>query len=68
MNKQYMAIDQYGNTFHSLQHPRKELMQRIGINHTSKMFVEDKNGVAQHVGYVIGNHWFTVYQVLPFKG
>jgi hypothetical protein len=59
----YMAIDQYGRTFHNLKHPRKDLMDRLCNQHCSKMFVEKKDGSSKHVGYVIGGHWLTVYKV-----
>ena len=38
----YMAIDQYGRTFHGLKHPRKDLMERLSNKHCSKMFVDKK--------------------------
>lgn len=63
----YMAIDQYGNAYHNLTHPRKELMERIGISRADKMYVDDKQGNTHHIGYVIGPYWLTVYRVLPFK-
>lgn len=65
--KQYMAIDQYGQMFHKLRYPRKELMERIGIKHASKMYVDDKNGKAVHIGYVIGRYWLMVYEVKRFE-
>jgi hypothetical protein len=67
MNKTYMAIDQYGNTYHNLTHPHKDLMERLGCKHANKMYV-DRKGEAVHIGYVIGNLWLTVYEVRPFKG
>lgn len=63
----YMAIDQFGNTYHNLIHPRKDLMERIGIQHVNKQFTDYKDGHTEHTGYVIGNLWLTVYKVLPFK-
>ena len=59
----YMAIDQYGRTFHGLEHPRKDLMERLSNKHCSKMFVDKKDGSTKHVGYVIGGHWLTVYKI-----
>lgn len=62
--KQYMGIDQFGNTFHGLKHPRKELMKRIGNKHADKMFIDSK-GKSFQTGYVIGKHWITVFEVIP---
>ena len=59
----YMAIDQYGNTFHGLEHPRKDLMERLCNKHCSKMYIDKKDGSSKHIGYVIGGHWLTIYKV-----
>jgi len=63
VSKEYMGVDQYGNTFHDLAHPRKDLMDRLGISHAEKMYVDTQDGKTLHVGYVIGQHWITVYEV-----
>jgi hypothetical protein len=64
----YMAIDQYGQTYHDLgQHPRKELIERIGSGHVSKMYLDKKDGGSVQVGYVIGQYWLTLYEVKPFE-
>jgi len=67
MPKHYMAIDQYGSTHHNLKHPRKDLMERLNCKHASKMYRDTKNGKTFHVGYVIANHWLTVYEVQPMR-
>jgi hypothetical protein len=41
--KMYMAIDQYGHTYHGLKHPRKELCERLCNSHVEKMY-QDKKG------------------------
>lgn len=63
--KMYMAIDQYGQTFHSLTHPRKDLCAKLGNSHASAMYVDDKDGNARRIGYVIGGLWLSVYEVRP---
>ena len=67
--KNYMSIDQYGQTYHDLgSHPRKELIKRIGsTKHVSKMYHDKNDGSVVHVGYVIGQHWLTLYEVKPFE-
>ena len=68
MNKNYMAIDQYGTTYHNLgPHPRKELKNRVGSGSISKMYKETSQG-DYHCGYVIGSQWFTLYEVTPYRG
>ena len=59
----FMAIDQYGNTHHGLEHPRKDLLERLGRKHAEKMYVDTKDGTAKHIGYVIAGLWLTVYEV-----
>ena len=34
--KMYMAIDQYGHTYHGLKHPRKDLCERLCCSHVKK--------------------------------
>jgi len=59
-----MAIDQYGNTYHGLKYPRKELVERTGYKHVSKMYVDKNDGSTVQVGYVIGPFWLTLYAVI----
>ena len=68
-NSNFMAIDQYGQTYHDLgRHPRKELMERIGCRHVSKMYHDRNDGSVIHVGYVVGQRWCTLYEVKPYEG
>ena len=63
-----MGIDQYGHTYHGLgAHPRKALMERIGVKHVDRMYRDTKGGGTVHVGYVIGGLWITLYKVEPFR-
>jgi len=66
MKKQFMAIDQYGQTYHGLSHPRKDLLDKLCATHADKMYVDDKDGNIVHVGYVISGLWLTLYEVKPF--
>lgn len=61
----FMARDQYGQEIHlpGCQHPRKELMVKLGARHASKMYVDTKSGGSKHIGYIIGGRWFTLYTV-----
>lgn len=65
--KRFMAIDQYGETVHGLRHPRKELLERCGHTKANKQFTDKKDGTPVHTGYVIGNQWWTLYEVTPFE-
>lgn len=59
-----MGIDQYGQTYHGLgEHPRKELLDRLGRTNARKMFIDTKSGDSKHVGYVVGGLWIRLYKV-----
>jgi hypothetical protein len=62
----YMGIDQYGQTYHGLTHPRKDLMERIGVQHATKMYRDIPNGYVQ-VGYIIGGLWIEIFEVKPWR-
>jgi len=64
----FMAIDQYGQTFHGLKHPRKDLMEQLGRKHGQKMYVDTKGGRSKYIGYIIATLWLTVYKVEPWEG
>lgn len=67
-NINFMAIDQYGQTYHNLgKHPRKELIERVGGGKVSKMYQDKKDGSTVHTGYVIGGLWLSLYEVKPFE-
>jgi hypothetical protein len=61
----FMGIDQHGTVYHSLKHPRKDLLARLGRKHAAKIYCDTTNG-SKHVGYVVAGNWITVYRVLPF--
>ena len=67
MEKRYMATDQFGNTYHGLIHPRKDLSEKLGFKHISKMYIDLKDGSSRHCGYVVGPHWCDVYEVNPIN-
>ena len=61
----YIAINQYGETVKltELTHPRKQLLNRLGVSHCEKMYCERANGEPVHVGYVIGGGWWSIYEI-----
>ena len=67
MNANYMAVDQYGQTYHGLKHPRKDLLARLGRRHAEKMYCDTTNGKTRHKGYVIAGLWLSVYRVSPWQ-
>ena len=67
MTQQYMAVDQYGNHYYGLVHPRKDLLERLDRKHANKMYMDYKDGSYKHVGYVIAGLWLDVYKIERFK-
>lgn len=61
--KMYMAIDQYGQMYHGLKHPRKELCN----SHVEKMYQGKKDGTTVFCGYVIGGLWLQLFEVQPVE-
>lgn len=55
-----VAIDQYGNRFYFGKHCRKDLSEQIP-GKVRKMYRDKKAGPSVQVGYVIGEHWLTVF-------
>lgn len=60
----YMAIDQYGQTYHLglTRNPRKALMDKFGCKHAEKIYTDTPEGT-RHTGWIIEGLWLTVYRV-----
>ena len=54
-----LFIDQYGNKYWAS--TVKELREQIP-GRCSKMYVDKTDGRTMHVGYVIGQHWLTMFR------
>ena len=68
MKKQYMAIDQYGQTHHIGRNPpRKWLLDHLCSSHCSKMYADLASGGCVHIGYIISGLWLTLYEVTPME-
>lgn len=65
--KLYMAIDQYGTTYHGLRNPRKDLLEKLAAANCKKVYKENERGDIVHVGYYISGLWLTLYEVIPFE-
>ena len=63
MSAGIMGVDQYGDTYHGLEHPRKDLMEKLGRKGARKMYVDKKDGGTKHIGYVVAGRWITLYNV-----
>lgn len=64
----YIGIDQYGDSWKIKQHPRKELLDKLGFQHAERLFVDGEDGQPKHVGYLIGQRWITVYELHEWTG
>ena len=59
----YMAVDQNGNCYHGLTHPRKELCERLGRKHADRMYIDHSDGTVSHIGYIIAGLWLRLHKV-----
>lgn len=67
----YMAVGSYGTTHHlhnPEKPPRAQLLEKCHRKHCDKIYRDDKDGKADHVGYIIGGEWFTIYEVHKWSG
>ncbi len=56
----YVAyVDQYGNVVFA--RTVKELCQKCYRSKASRMYRDTKDGRTLHVGYIVGDRWFTAY-------
>lgn len=63
-----MAKDQFGNTFHDIgPHPSKALLEKLGRTKAQPMYQDKTDGRTVQTGYVIGEHWLTIYTVTPWE-
>jgi hypothetical protein len=65
--KHYMAIDQYGHSYHGLENPRKDLLSKLCRKHAQKMYVDGIDGGTYQTGYIIAGLWLSIYQVIPMR-
>lgn len=64
----FMAIDQYGQTFHIGNNPpRKWLLNHLDRRSARKMYIDDDDGKPLHVGYIISGLWLRVYRVAEWQ-
>ena len=66
----YMAIDQYGNTYHGLKHPRTELSKLVGAPGPAclqMLYTTKINGTSVHVGYEYKGRQYRLYEVIPYE-
>ena len=67
--RRYMAIDNWGNTIHGLEYPRRDLLRSLSRQHASKVYRDNPStGEPTHVGYVIAARWWTIFEVSEWKG
>ncbi len=65
----YLAIDQYGEKYTlNTKFPRKALLEQLNATHADKIYVDDKDGNAKHIGYIISGLWLRLYNVSEWTG
>jgi hypothetical protein len=67
----YLARGNNGTEWHLTntdKSPRQQLLEKMCSSHADKMYVDDKEGNAKHVGYIVRGEWFTIYEVHEWTG
>jgi len=49
------------------EHPRKELLDYLGVKSAQRIYRDKKDVRTVHVGYVVGGSWWTFYEVTPWE-
>ena len=63
----FIAIDEQGNYYMIGNNPpRKWLLDYFGRQHADKMYIDTGKG-HKHIGYIIAQHWITIYRISPWK-
>ncbi len=62
----HMGIDQYGETYHGLTYPRKDLLKMFDRKHADKMYRDTTEGT-RHTGYIIAGRWIELFEVKPWR-
>ena len=56
-----IGVDQDGQIYRRLIHPRKDLLERLGRKHADKIYF-DRGEKTFHCGYLIAGRWVDIYQ------
>lgn len=65
----HLAVNQYGDTLRLTgpESPKKQLLALLSASKAKPMFVDGPKG-AKHVGYVVNDCWWTIYEVHAWEG
>jgi hypothetical protein len=65
----FIAIDQYNDkiALTDKKHPRKQLLKKLSVKSCRKIY-RDIDGKEKHVGYIIGNSWYEIFEIHEWKG
>jgi hypothetical protein len=58
----YVFIDQFGTSYRA--NTVKEFIARVPGGRVTKMYVDKLDGKSVHIGYVVGQYWYTQYQIV----
>lgn len=61
--KPILYVDQYGSKI--MAYTLRELRERCGGGRVFKIYQEGEDGKSLHVGYGVGQRWFSAY--IPFR-
>jgi hypothetical protein len=67
----YLALGNQGTVIpltNPKRSPREQLLGNLGAKSCRNTFCDTKNGTPAHIGYIVGDEWFNIYEVHNWKG
>ena len=66
----FLAVGHFGTTVKLTEpkYPRKQLLDKLGASSAVKMYCDTRKGEQKHIGYIIGDEWFTLYEIHEWVG
>lgn len=62
------AVNEYGDRLVlRSKHPRKELLEELGVKSAKRVYRDKNDGSVVHVGYIAAGSWWTFYVVTPWE-
>jgi hypothetical protein len=62
--KTMLYMDQFGGTV--IADTVKDLCEKSGYSKARRMYCDCEDGSTEHIGYVVGPHWYRAF--VPFSG
>ena len=66
--KNWLAVSTAGMTLtYQSATARAGLLRKLGASKAADMYVDDKAGKSWHVGYIVRDEWWTIYEAVEMR-